>query len=307
MNRACFKNDANLHEQNQHASFIRLILNCFTRMMKLIIIFFICTSASSILNAQETAVPKESEEAIEDNSFLIEEAYNQEERVVQHIQNAMYRTNPSKDLMYTFTQEWPLFKYKQQISYTIPYSFLDGNSVRGIGDILINYRYQLFYKESWVCVSPRLSLILPTGNFDRGLGYNVLGWQVNLPVSKRLSNSFVLHLNAGLTAYPKVKGETSTAGVVKKTLLFYNVGGSLIWLTSPNFNVMLECLDNFNSAININGAIGRTSEVILNPGVRGAINLGKLQIVPGLSMPVFMNSRNTSVGMLFYLSFEHPY
>ena len=271
------------------------------------LLFILSLVISFVSNAQETDKSKEFSDAIEDNSFLIEEAYNQEERVVQHIQNAFYRSKPSKDLMYSFTQEWPLFKYKQQISYTIPYSFIDGNSVRGIGDILINYRYQLFYNESWACISPRLSLILPTGSYDKGMGYNVWGWQVNLPISKRLSNSFIVHFNAGTTIYPKVKGYTISNETVKKTLQFYSLGGSLIWLTSPNFNVMLECLENFNSEIDFDGSIKRSTEAIINPGVRAAINLGKLQIVPGLSLPIFVNSNETSVGMLFYLSFEHPY
>jgi hypothetical protein len=46
-------------------------------------------------------------EAIEDNSFFIEEAYNQEYRVVQHIFNGIYFSKPQKDFAFTFTQEWP--------------------------------------------------------------------------------------------------------------------------------------------------------------------------------------------------------
>jgi hypothetical protein len=40
-----------------------------------------------------------------DNSFLIEEAYNQERGVIQHI-NSFARLWNSKDWAYTFTQEW---------------------------------------------------------------------------------------------------------------------------------------------------------------------------------------------------------
>jgi hypothetical protein len=297
-----FLNDLKISQDNT------LTLNVNTLHMKRIISLLVfCLGISLTLNAQENSAPKEPEEAIEDNSFLIEEAYNQEERVVQHIQNALYQSKPSKNLMYSFTQEWPLFKYKQQISYTIPYSFLDGNSIRGIGDVLINYRYQLFYKDDWACFSPRLSLILPTGDSNKGLGYHVWGWQVNLPISKRLSNSFVLHLNAGATIYPNVKAELSNNETVKNSLTFYNAGGSLIWLTSTNFNVMLEYLNNFNSEVNLEGKLERSSQAIINPGIRGAINLGKLQIVPGASLPIFMNSNDTNVGLFFYLSFEHPY
>ena len=42
--------------------------------------------------------------AIQDNSFLLEEAYNQEAGVVQHI-NTFTRYRESRDWVYTFTQE----------------------------------------------------------------------------------------------------------------------------------------------------------------------------------------------------------
>ena len=81
---------------------------------------------------------------IQDNSFLVEEAYNQEDGVVQHI-NTFQRFRQSGDRVYTFTQEWPVGGLKHQLSYTIPVERLadsaDGRS--GIGDVAINYRYQL--------------------------------------------------------------------------------------------------------------------------------------------------------------------
>src|SRR5215475_6685724 len=55
-------------------------------------------------SAQTPDGPKES--PIQDNSFLIEEAYNQERHVVQHISTFSRMWN-SKDWNYTFTQEWP--------------------------------------------------------------------------------------------------------------------------------------------------------------------------------------------------------
>ncbi len=45
--------------------------------------------------------------AIEDNSFFIEEAYNQDPRVVQHIASMTYFSSPQKDAVISFTQEWP--------------------------------------------------------------------------------------------------------------------------------------------------------------------------------------------------------
>src|SRR5207249_3322336 len=55
---------------------------------------------------------------IQDNSFLVEEAYNQEFGVVQHIQNFQRYWN-SKEWIYTFTQEWPVDpRPRHQLSYT---------------------------------------------------------------------------------------------------------------------------------------------------------------------------------------------
>ncbi len=56
---------------------------------------------------------------IQDNSFLVEEAYNQAFGVVQHIQNFQRFWN-SKDWIYTFTQEWPVdASPRHQLSYTL--------------------------------------------------------------------------------------------------------------------------------------------------------------------------------------------
>src|SRR4029077_1654514 len=47
---------------------------------------------------------------IQDNSFFIEEAYNQEPGVVQHIFNLPIDfTNGSREIAPSFTQEWPVF------------------------------------------------------------------------------------------------------------------------------------------------------------------------------------------------------
>jgi len=268
-------------------------------------LFIFCISFPA--RAQENKTPKEYTVAIEDNSFFIEESYNQENRVVQHISNIYYRSDPSEDIMFSFTQEWPVFNYKHQLSFTIPYSFIDGNSFRGIGDILINYRYQLFYKENWACFSPRLSLVLPTGDYLKGLGYNAAGIQINLPVSKRLSDLWVVHLNAGYTLLPDVKSTIEEDGEIEKTLSFYSFGGSIIWLLNSNFNFMLECVQNYNSGIDLSGSVEHSNETIINPGIRGAVNLGDLQIVPGISVPLFIGDGEFNPGFLFYLSFEHPF
>lgn len=56
-------------------------------------------------------------EGIEDNSFLIEEAYNQEQGVVQHIFNAAHISDSRRQgWSFNFTQEWPVFSSDHQFS-----------------------------------------------------------------------------------------------------------------------------------------------------------------------------------------------
>src|SRR5581483_4203196 len=57
---------------------------------------------------------------IQDNSFLIEEAYNQENRVVQNIcawQRARHGPFAS-----SFTPDWPALGLRPRLSYTVPYT-----------------------------------------------------------------------------------------------------------------------------------------------------------------------------------------
>ncbi len=101
---------------------------------------------------------------LQDNLCLIEEAYNQEPGVVQHISCLRLQ---GRDWFFNFTQEWPLGSQAHQFSYTVPYSWLRSNGwrVQGVGDIGLNYRYQALYESSETpAFAPRLSLILPSGN-----------------------------------------------------------------------------------------------------------------------------------------------
>lgn len=109
---------------------------------------------------------------IRDNSFLIEEAYNQEYGVIQHVQTFQYMKDRSWG--YSFTQEWPIPRETNQLSYTIPVDHTVGPSETGIGDVMLNYRYQLVLKEP-LAIAPMFSLILPTGNSGKGLGNGVVG------------------------------------------------------------------------------------------------------------------------------------
>jgi hypothetical protein len=244
-------------------------------------------------------------EAIEDNSFLIEEAYNQEAQVVQHIFNGYYLSR-GKDLALTFTQEWPMGGQLHQFSYTLAYQIFSKRS-GGFGDALLNYRYQLWDEKAWCWIAPRLSVILPTGKSSEGLGSGVVGLQVSLPASKRWTNEFVSHLNLGATILPNVEGTATGGSTVRRTLPTYSVGASGIYLVSENFNLMLELLFNYGGMIGESGGVEFSSGTIVSPGFRYAINIGRLQIVPGLAIPVSMTATSKDVNVFAYLSFEHPF
>src|SRR6476660_147552 len=85
---------------------------------------------------------------IQDNSFFVEEAYNQEPGVVQHIFNLpSFFTGHEKDVSSSFTQEWPIFTQRHQFSYTIPYTFAsNGGWENGLTDIRLNYRFQALFE-----------------------------------------------------------------------------------------------------------------------------------------------------------------
>jgi len=210
-------------------------------MRRLVLTIALSVAAAATVLAQEPPVP------IEDNSFLIEEAYNQEPGVVQHISTLL---RARRSWAYSLTQEWPLAGQRHQLSFTIPIE-------NGVGDLGLNYRQQVAGIGGGTAFAPRVSLLIPT---RAGAGTAV---QLNLPLSVVLARPLVAHVNAGATA---MRGGMSV----------YNAGASLIWLARPTINAMLELAWTGDAA---------SGEWIVNPGVRWAHNAGNLQIVPGISFP----------------------
>ena len=261
----------------------------------IVALFFVWTRAA----AQKTA------SIIEDNSFFIEEAFNQDVRVVQHILTGYYQPN-QKAFVGTFTQEWPLGGQRHQLSYMIPYQRLDGG-MNGLGDLLLNYRYQLWDDTDWSWIAPRLSLIIPTGSVTKGLGNGVLGAQMVIPMSKRWSDGFIMHFNLGTTVLPRAKGVDASGREVRGTLVSPFAGVSGIWLASEKVNLFCEALYTRAAGFNDAGAVVATSNMIVSPSVRYALNLENLQIVPGVAFPIIISAGDTHFGIFLYLSFEHPF
>jgi hypothetical protein len=255
--------------------------------------------------AAQESTPRASGEStppvpISDNSFLVEEAYNQEAGVVQHI--GTYRRDRDRGWAATFTQEWPAPSQSNQLSYTLILQSVESGS--GLGDIAINYRRQVLGKdEEPVWFSPRLSVILPAGSFGKGTGAGGPGAQVNLPLSVQVAPSLVTHWNAGATVI-RARNE----GGDRNTIRAVNAAVSSIWLVTPTFNFILESAWDRVESLNDAGGRETTTNFVLLPGVRGAINLPTgMQIVPGVGVAFGVGPSRGQRDLFLYLSVEHPF
>ncbi len=243
-----------------------------------------------------------------DNSFLIEEAYNQESGVVQHIWTGAYGVNrmsgaDEKVWNLSFTQEWPFPNQTHQVSYTIPWTFESQGEVHheGIGDVLLNYRYQAFFDEkSLTAFAPRLSLILPTGDAKHRLGDDTLGYQMNLPFSTALNDRWFFHVNGGCTWLPN-------AGPAPRQDLFDTfMGASVAYAATSRLHLMLEWTGTWLDQGN--DGPGHDFSAVISPGVRTAFNLpGGAQMVLGLAAPIGLTHSAPEFGLFLYFSFEHPF
>ena len=241
---------------------------------------------------------------IRDNSFLVEEAYNQDPRVVQHI-STFQRDDQSGAWLFTFTQEWPVTGMRHQLSYTLPFASAGEGAAAGVGDALVNYRYQLVGgEEQRVAIAPRLSLVLPTGSVAQQRGRGHAGIQTMLPMSVVLSPTLVAHSNLGVTATPHAESaDGSRASPVE-----WNAGQSLVWLATPVMNLMLEGTWLRGGAVVAPGRVSYRSTTQLSPGIRFAINRASgMQIVPGAALPVVVGRGRPTTSMLLYFSVEHPF
>jgi len=242
---------------------------------------------------------------IQDNSFLLEEAYNQEPGVVQHIFTFM-RYRQSRDWVSTFTQEWPVPDERHQLSFTLPWQRLsvspDGR--QSLGDVALNYRYQAVGNGSAaVAFAPRLSLLLPTGDHRQGRGAGAMGYQANLPLSVVLGPQWVTHVNLGATWTP---GARDLQGD-KADLTAWSGGQSFVWLAHPNLNAMLEFAFTSGETVVGPGLKEHANTAYVSPGLRFALNFQSgLQIVPGIAVPIGVGPSKGERAVFFYLSFEAP-
>jgi hypothetical protein len=256
---------------------------------------FLCFTSSAMAQpAQAPPMPaaKNAPWEITDNSFLVEEAFNQEPRIFQNIFGF---TRQSGDWQMTFTQEWPVPGIRHQLSYTLTAESVASQA--GFGDVFLNYRFQALEEgPGRPAFSPRLSLIVPTGRQSAGSGEG--GLQVNLPFSKQ-DGDFYFHWNAGFTWLPR--GE-------RTDLLSPSLAGSAIYRLRPMLNLMLESVLTFDANDTPSGQVARTRSFTISPGIRGGWNVAKdAQVVIGAAIPVTRANGESSVGLFGYFSYELPF
>jgi hypothetical protein len=256
---------------------------------------------------QPTGAPPSSRPfEIVDNSFLVEEAYNQEAGIFQNIFGAL--RNEGGQWAATFTQEWPAPSVRHQLSYALVFD----NEGRGsMGDVAINYRYQLRTGEGGgTALSPRVSLLLRARR-EHSLEAARVGIELNLPASRQFGDIF-LHGNAGVRMYPQVESGVFPLPVELQaprdvSLVNPFLAGSAILRVKPMVNLMFESVVLFEERIVGRATTARDTTVILSPGTRFGWNLGDHQLVLGAAVPFEHGSGETTAGIFGYASWELPF
>jgi DtxR family Mn-dependent transcriptional regulator len=230
---------------------------------------------------------------ITDNSFLVEEAFNQEAGIFQNIFNAARSEHAWAS---TFTQEWPIASQTHQFSYTLAWA--NGEEF-SFGDVLLNYRYQAMMEgPGKPAFSPRLSVLLPTAS-DIDVG-DSLGLQFNLPFSKQTGDVY-WHWNAGLTWRP-----SADFGSGSESLESPFLAGSAIYRVKPMFHAMLESVLAYEDLPSTVGT-GHERLFTLSPGARGGWDLGDQQLILGVAVPVTWAAGTHETAAFFYVSYELPF
>jgi DtxR family Mn-dependent transcriptional regulator len=277
------------------------------RAVRVVIAWLILQGCAAAQTSAPPAAERPEPFAITDNSFFVEEAFNQERGIFQNIFGIL-RMNGRWNA--TFTQEWPVESQTHQLSYTLVWA--DTGPRSGVGDTLINYRYQALEegpgRPAW---SPRASLILPTGRTSDGLGAGSPGLQVNLPFSKQAGDAY-LHWNAGATWLFRAEAQPDEgAGVAegmdhRRGLLSPFVAGSVIYRLRPMLHAMLESVVSSDATYTSRG-VSRDTSITLSPGVRMGWNIDRKQIVAGAAVPVVWTSGDAQAGIFGYFSYELPF
>lgn len=248
-------------------------------------------------------------EVLQDNSFLVNEAYNQDPDQVQHVLTGWYFPNPSVWVL-TFDDQWPVAGQKHQMDLYVPFGTQGAIDPHGFGDIQIGYQYQakLQGEGSSFSFAPGVKLSLPTGSWTKGLGFGCPGVVLGLPFSKRLSEHVEVHLNLGGSWYPNAKTLDDTGATVKGSLSTLSEGASIVIHVNPTLNLSLELVGAQAEALGERRRKLWGDTVFLSPGLAHAINFKSgAQLTLGASVPFGLNRQSPSSSLFLYVSLEHAF
>lgn len=269
------------------------------------LLFFLLLIGTSPAWAQEAFTGKRPI-SLRVNSFLIEEAFTQEAGVVEHI--AAFHYSPRSGTSgYSFTQEWPLFGDRHQLSFTLPFQreTIAPGGAMGLGDAEVGYGYQWMGGDgSRVFASPRLSLVLPTGDARRGRGDGAPGVEASLPMSVGVSPSVVANWNLGASYTPSARNSHGDAADV----VGYEAGTSVIWMAHPLLGLIAGAVWESGEEVDGRGETSRSNSLLVAPGIRGTIDLPRgLQLVPGIMVPIGLGPSGGERAIHLFLSLEHSF
>lgn len=253
---------------------------------------FVLWAALTATQAAAPAPAHQSRFGIPDNSFLIEEAFNQEKGIVQN--TVMFQRSRSGNWDTGFTQEWPIGGERHQFAFTIPFATERDAGTR-VGDIDLSYRLKVWDDTDHTpAFTPELSLVVPSSSERRGAGWRGAGFAASLPFSKEINYLF-LHLNAG---NEWLRGDDG-AGDWETTPY---VAGSAVVAIRPMFNFLLEAVNEWQP-----GEAGRERVTTISPGIRFGWNTAAdTQLVIGVGAPITRGAVRDH-GILLYLSYELPF
>lgn len=244
------------------------------------------------------------EDGMDDNSFLMDQGLVQDRGTVEHIFYAITYPSPPRDAYFNFIQEWGIAE-RHDLGFTLPITIFE-KSGDGLGDVFLDYRYQVV-KGKRLNIAPRFSLILPTGNTNKNLGYDTVGFQNNWAMSVYWNRHFATHWNMGTTLLPQAKDILSNGSSERKFMANFNFGASAAWMLNHRLNLALEFLTNLGSEINNNRNINLFGQYILNPGVSTCIDIKSVSLIPGISAPLTWTRDNFEPGIYVYFSIQHPF
>ena len=241
--------------------------------------------------------PLVAQEPLEDNSFLVEEAYNQPARVVQHIFTAEVVHGSQR---FGFGQEWPLGGPTHQLSYAL---VAENDASFELGDAELNYRWQALAGEGdKLFVAPRLSALVPLGDADRWGGNGGFGIEGQIPVSWQASKLLSLHANVGAAWRPSAKNALGASAAT----ITPSVGMSTVVFVTPRFNLIAESVWDWEREVIADGETAGSISHAFALGARMGFDFpGGMQIVPGIAwMPAVDEAPARS---FLYLSVEHGF